>query len=283
MSSDPKPYTALALGLLIPGLGHGYAGDKRGATTAFVFVTGLFVLGLALAGPYRVFAFTHSLFAGRPILEYLPFHLLPEAGNFGETILALIFQPGQADPAVERLLRLPVATEHIGLTLTGMAGYLNALLAADAAWLVARGRLERERNRRFSGRPAISCLLAWLVPGLGHVREGKRSLGLLVGASLLTLWGLGLWFSDGRACDRPQLYWWWAAQAGTGGPTMLSSIFLGPLLVDHEIPHMDLGVTLLSLAGLLNIVSLTDVYSLAEKNSLEREPQGEGAGEGGES
>lgn len=267
MPSDRKPYIALLLGLLLPGLGHGYAGDKKRALIAFAAVTTCFVLGLVLA-QHRVFAFTSSLFAGLPVLEWLPIHLLPEAGNFGETMLAWILQPASTEAGRDRLMRLPVATEHIGLTLTGLAGYLNAILAADAAWLLARGRLEQERGRSFPGQPALSCLAAWLVPGLGHVREGRRTVGMLVGISILALWIAGLWFSDFTACDRPQLYWWWAAQAGAGGPTLLSSTLLGPLAMDHEIPHMDLGITLLAIAGLLNVVSLTDVYTLAEKNAL---------------
>ncbi|MCB9880337.1 MAG: hypothetical protein H6834_00990 [Planctomycetes bacterium] len=266
MASDRKPYTALLLGLLVPGLGHGYAGDKRRAGLAFGVVTTMFVVGYLLAD-YRVFAFTSSLFAGIPLLELLPIHLLPEAGNFGETMIAWLVQPA-SDAARDRLMRLPLATEHIGLALTGLSGYLNAILAADASWIVARGRLEAERSRSFPGSPGLSCFLSWVLPGAGHVREGRKVTGLLVGGSILGLWALGLWFSDFTGCDRPQLYWWWAAEAGAGGPTLVSSILLGPLPMDHEMPHMDLGVTLLSLAGLLNIVSLTDVYTLAESNAL---------------
>lgn len=263
--SERKPYTALLLGLLIPGLGHGYAGDKRAAGAIFVAVTTVFALGLAFAAP-RVFAFTSSLFAGVPLLEWVPIHLIPEVGNFLETMFAWLLQPDASTR--ERILRLPLATEHIGLTLTGLVGYANAIFAADAAWLVARQNLQEERSRRFPGRPALSCLLAWLVPGLGHVREGRRTVGLLVGGSILAMWIAGLWFSNFTGCDRAQLYWWWAAQGGAGGPTLVSSMLLGPLPMDQELPHMDLGVTLMSLAGLLNIVSLTDVYTLAEKNAL---------------
>lgn len=262
---DRKPYTALLLGILVPGLGHGYAGDKRSAGMVFMFVTSLFALGLAFAG-YRVYAFSSSLFAGVPILEWLPIHLLPEAGNFVETMLAWILQP-EATVERHRLFRLPVSTEHLGLALTGCAGYVNVILAADASWLVARGALEDERRRSYPGRPAISCFLAWLLPGLGHVREGRKSVGLLVGGSILSLWVLGLYFSGFTGCDRAQLYWWWAGECGAGGPTFVSSLLFGPLPMDRELPDMDLGITLLFVAGMLNIVSITDVYSLGEKNA----------------
>ena len=61
---------------------------------------------------------------------------------------------------------------------------------------------EGERGRPFPGRPAISVLWGWLVPGLGHIREGKKSIGLLVGRSILLIYAMGLWFSEFRGVDR---------------------------------------------------------------------------------
>lgn len=262
-----QPYTALIAGIALPGAGHWYAGHKRGAVVSFVAVTLLFGVGYLLAD-YRVFAFTNSLFGTMPVLSLIPIHILPEAGNFLETTIAWVIQPSSADPSWGRVLRLPIETEHIGLTLTGLAGYLNAILAADACWLVARDKLEAERGRSFPGRPGLSVLLAWLVPGLGHVREGQRTKGYIVGGAILLLWVAGLWFSGFCGVDRAQLYWWWAAQGGLGGPTLVATPLLGPLMIDHEIATMDLGVTLLSLAGLLNVVAMTDVYTLGERRAL---------------
>lgn len=268
VTERPRPYVALLAGILLPGLGHWYAGRKRDALVSFAAVTACFGVGWAMSG-YRIFAFTSPFFAfvGRPLLEWIPIHLLPEAGNFAQTTFAWLLQPAMG-PLRARELHLPVAGEHLGLTLAGLSGYLNCILAADACWLVARQNLEAERGRSFPGRPALSVLWGWLVPGLGHVREGRRAIGLLVGASILLLYAMGLYFSELRGVDRAQLYWWWAAQGGAGGPTLLATPLLGPLMIEHEIPTMNLGVTLLTLAGLLNVVALTDVYSVGEKRAL---------------
>ena len=274
--SQKKPYTALWLGILLPGLGHAYAGDRRGAAQAFVAVTAMFVLGCYLA-EHRVYAFSSSLFGTSPLAN-VPIHLLPEAGNFLETMIAWMVQPA-VDAERARLLRLPVEAEHLGLALTGLSGVLNCILASDAAWVLAREQLEAERGRRFPGRPAVSVLLAFLLPGLGHIREGRRQVGLLVAVGVLGLYALGLYFSDFRGVDRAQLYWWWAAQSGAGGPTLLCTPLLAPLEIQDEASTMDLGVTLLSIAGLLNFASMTDVYALGQRNALRPLADDAGAGD----
>lgn len=269
MESTKKPYQALAAGIFLPGLGHLYAGDKRGAAFSFVAVTACFAVGLWLAD-WRVFAFSNSLFSG--VFKNLPIHLLPEAVNFGETTVAWIMQPESADPDRARLLRLPISTEHLGLTLTGLSGYLNAILAADACWLVARHNLSEKRGRQLTGRPAISALLTWLVPGLGHAREGRGRIGALVGFGVIGIYVMGLWFSDFRGVDRSQLYWWWAGEAGFGGASLVLTPLLGPLALEHDVDTVDLGITLLCIAGLLNVVAMTQAYTLGEKRALDAEP-----------
>jgi len=273
VETNKNPYYAAALGVLLPGLGHLYAGDRRGAIVSFLTVTTMFVVGWWLA-QYRVFAFTSHPFTGRPLLAWIPIHVWPEVGNFGETAFAWIQQP-VIDAERSRLLRLPIETEHIGLTLTGLSGALNFILASDACWLVARrkvldGRAAAiiERAKAIKTRPVVSVILGWLVPGLGHVREGRKATGLVIGGCLIALYVLGLVFSRWNGVDRAQLYWLWAAQTGMGGATLILTPLLGPLMIHGEIPTFDLGTTLLAISGLLNLVVLTDVYTVAEERML---------------
>ncbi len=258
--------------MLLPGLGHLYAGDKRRALTAFVLVTILFAMGVWLAD-YRLFAFTGNPFAGSDsflgvILSKLPFQCWPEVGNLGESTLFWNLQP-PLDGERSRLLRLPLEYENLGLVLTGLSSALNFLLAADACWLVARDNLSAERGREIGGHVGRNLVAAWLVPGLGHWLLGKKQTALLVGGSLLALWALGLYFSEFLGIDRSQLYWWWAAQSGMGGGTLVSSLAFGPLQVTHDVPQMDLGITLLSVAGLINLAVLTDIYTQSETQALQ--------------
>ncbi len=271
MNETRKPSTALLLGLLLPGLGHLHAGRRRDALLVFLAVTTPFTLGAALVG-VRMFGFTSPLFGSGSLGALLPVHLLPEAGNFGETLLAWLLrgEPLNAPASYDfaRLLRLPVPGEHLALALTGLAGFANAILAADASWLVASRNLPQGVLKNPRIRPALSALESWLVPGLGHWRLGMRRRGAFIASGVLGLFLLGLVFSEGRGVDRPQLYWWWAGQAGAGIPTALASVFLGPLEVVRDLPYKDLGITLVTIAGLLNVVTMTDIYTKAETLAL---------------
>ena len=53
-----------------------------------------------------------------------------------------------------------------------------------------------------------------------------------------------------------------------GGPSLLLGPILGPRMAGQDIQHIDLGITLLSVTGLLNYVIMTDAYTVAESRSL---------------
>lgn len=275
MDGIRRPYLAALLGVFVPGLGHVYAGRHKAAWLCFLAVTIPFALGFYLAGD-RIFAFSnHPLPAGADgrsmlsmALGWVPLHCWPEIGNLGETVLAWAFQPDMSAD-YSRLLRLPLAGEQLGLTLSGLSGPLNLILAADACWFVARDNLQMNWPREIAGRPAVAALLAWVFPGLGHVYAGSRPTGLMIAASMLLLYCLGLYWSDFTAVDRSQYYWWWAAQSGMGGPSLLLGPILGPRSAGHDIQHLDLGITLLSVTGLLNYVIMTDAYTVAESRALD--------------
>jgi hypothetical protein len=219
---DSKPvYRVLAAGIVVPGLGHLLVGRSKTAVLAFALPVALFAIGFALAGQ-RLFAFSGAFGSDAnlfgQILQALPLHLIPECLNFGPALLAwLAVGP---ENILEPSLRLPVATEHLGLALTAASGYLNVFFATDAGW--SRGSEQYYASRsalRPSGvslrnHPAFSSFLAWLIPGAGYLYEGRRTLGLLVGGSILLLWILGLFFSGFCGVDRSQLYWWWGGAVG---------------------------------------------------------------------
>jgi len=278
-----KASTAIWAGILIPGLGHLYARRSKAAALAFVSVTAVFFLGFALAG-VRVFAFTAPMGSSDSLLgqifRSLPLHLIPECGNLGEATILWLMQP-EHTLEHSRLLRLPLATEHLGLALTALAGVLNCFFAADAGWSVASDSYfadrqgVRERTSSWRTRPALIAFLAWLLPGLGHALCGRKRLAGILAASIGLLFVLGLYFSAFCGIDRSQLYWWWGAEFGLGLPTFLGNVLLGPLQITQDVETIDLGITLLSIAGLLNLVVATDAYTIAERCALgldDREP-----------
>ena len=53
---------------------------------------------------------------------------------------------------------------------------------------------------------------------------------------------------------------------------MVLTPLLGPLALEHDVDTVDLGITLLCIAGLLNVVAMTQAYTLGEKRALDAEP-----------
>lgn len=68
--------------------------------------------------------------------------------------------------------------------------------------------------------PEVAAVLAWLVPGLGHLYQGRTRKGVLFMTVVLTTFVVGLWLGNGRvvyASWRPHdTRWWFACQAGVG-------------------------------------------------------------------
>lgn len=84
------------------------------------------------------------------------------------------------------------------------------------------------------GRPALAALLSWLVPGLGHVVQGRTLKGGLFMGSLMAALVVGLWLGAGRvvyASWRPgDTRLAFLGQAGIGAvavPAVLQALALG--------------------------------------------------------
>lgn len=52
--------------------------------------------------------------------------------------------------------------------------------------------------------PKTAAFLAWLVPGLGHVYQGRTGKGILYGVCILSLFSLGFLMGEGK-----NVYWRW--------------------------------------------------------------------------
>src|SRR5215212_9204266 len=52
--------------------------------------------------------------------------------------------------------------------------------------------------------PSRAALLAWLVPGLGHIYQGRTAKGILYAVCILSLYFLGFAMGEGKV-----VYWRW--------------------------------------------------------------------------
>jgi hypothetical protein len=125
---------------------------------------------------------------------------------------------------------------------------------------------EQPRATAAPGRLALVCILAWLLPGVGHLVQGRREKGLIFLVVLPLMFGFGLWLqgrlfplelSDplvflGAIADRGLGLLYasaYAADAGAGNVTAAS---------------YEYGNTFLMTAGLLNFLVVLDAFDIAK-------------------
>lgn len=124
---------------------------------------------------------------------------------------------------------------------------------------------------RSTARPAfprawLVCVVAWAVPGAGHLWVGRQRTGLIVCAVLLLMFSVGLWLDgrlygfDGRAPFGVLLT---LADLGIGMPYFAARVLeLGDgRVVAATYEH---GSTFLVVAGLLNVLVALDAYDIAD-------------------
>jgi hypothetical protein len=118
-------------------------------------------------------------------------------------------------------------------------------------------------------RPVLAAVLAWLVPGLGHLYLGRVRKGLYFGIQILVIFALGLWLGEGASVSGTRFPYHIYGQWGTGVIAILSDHLLGSVPVGHTIDRLELGVVFTTVAGIMNVVVMVDAYETAR---LEMEP-----------
>jgi hypothetical protein len=108
-------------------------------------------------------------------------------------------------------------------------------------------------------------LLGWLVPGLGHWVVGKRPRAIFFGAQIIALFVIGLVLSDFRCVspfDRHPI--WALTQIPGGALTIVTAVLTSGLYITRDNPTYAAGCLYVSVACLLNLVALCDLYDLTE-------------------
>jgi hypothetical protein len=123
---------------------------------------------------------------------------------------------------------------------------------------------ERSKTAAEPGVLALVCLLAWLIPGAGHLWQGRRQKGLifLVVLPLMFLVGLQL---HGRLfpleVSDPLVFLGAIADRGIGAPYFLARFMdAGSGIVTAA--SYEYGNTFLMTAGLLNFLVVLDAFDI---------------------
>jgi hypothetical protein len=115
-----------------------------------------------------------------------------------------------------------------------------------------------------SSMPAIALVLGWLIPGAGHLLQGKWIRGLLLFVSVVAMFLIGLsqqgkiYVPDGDILNMLGF----AGQLGAGILYVLARAFgWGAATVVNV--YGDWGTKFIVVAGLLNYISAVDAHSIA--------------------
>jgi hypothetical protein len=111
----------------------------------------------------------------------------------------------------------------------------------------------------------LVCLLAWLLPGAGHLWLGRRQKGLIFLIVLLFMFVVGLWLS-GRlfplAVSEPLVFLGAIADRGIGVPYVLARLLDAGNGTVTAVTY-EYGNTFLMTAGLLNALVILDAFDIA--------------------
>lgn len=249
------PNLATLLTWLVPGAGHLYLGNFKFALFAFLVVDGIFLLGFTLSGGATV-EFLDPELRGRFALA-----LTPEAGNLGG-LLWILNETGF--PNIPITPRAWPTWVMEGGILTALAGLLNILVMVRVN-LDARTTPE-QRRRTLS--PTLAAGLTWLIPGLGHLLQGRRLRAFVIFALLVGAFAAGTFLAEGSNLSRERHFYYWSGQFFLGLPSLLTEIISGRPPVTGPIRSVDAGLTFGCIAGLLNILAMLDAFRFGEAEVL---------------
>lgn len=245
------PSVATWLTAFVPGAGHMYLGHTVLGLAIFALIEGLFFLGIKLS---------HGMsmqYLDPELRMMIAPALMPEVGNAG----ALLWQL-KTYGFGGNLPELWPATMRLGSMLTATSGIANAFAMVHAHMLARTG------NPALSAKPAGDVALGWLVPGLGHIAQGRKVRGLVVFVLLVGLFAAGTLLADGSNLSRERHVFYWGGQFLIGLPAIVSELVWGKLRVDHDIAYVDVGLVFACVAGMLNVLAMIDVYAYREAKLL---------------
>ncbi|MGH9411014.1 MAG: DUF6677 family protein [Vicinamibacterales bacterium] len=109
-------------------------------------------------------------------------------------------------------------------------------------------------------------MLAWLVPGAGHLLQGRRAKGLILLIALPLMFAIGLWL-EGRLfpleMSDPLVFLGAIANRGIGVPYFIAHMLdAGAGRVTAA--SYEYGNTFLMTAGLLNFLVILDAFDVAK-------------------
>jgi hypothetical protein len=121
------------------------------------------------------------------------------------------------------------------------------------------------RRPRSLGRAASAAVLGWLLPGAGHLWLGRARKGLVLFALVAGTFLAGALLARGRTVTFDENPFYYIGQIGSGltlGVTQWMASDGMPPTNDTARPEVDAGLLYMSVAGLLNLLLVLNVFDL---------------------
>jgi uncharacterized protein DUF6677 len=118
--------------------------------------------------------------------------------------------------------------------------------------------------------PIVPVLLAWLVPGAGHLKIGRLWPGVFTFAAIIPLFVLGMALAgfENVSWERHP-FWFWGAHLWGGLLTAASAALTLHAEVRDKLPDQSVGQLFTGVACLLNVVAIADVWSRCDRGDPE--------------
>ncbi len=118
--------------------------------------------------------------------------------------------------------------------------------------------------------PYLPVLLAWLVPGAGHLKIGRLWPGVFTFAAILPTFVLGMSLTgfENVSWERHPI-WFWAVHVFGGVLTGAAALLTRHVEIREFMPDRSAGELFTGIACLLNIVAVADVWSRCSRGDPE--------------
>jgi hypothetical protein len=136
------------------------------------------------------------------------------------------------------------------------------------------------RRREALSRAVLGFALGWLLPGAGHMALGRFRKGLILFALIAGSFAAGGVLTRGRTVTFDENPFYHIGQIGSGltlGVTTYLASDGTPPRTDSAQPQVDPGLLYMSVAGLLNLLVLLNLYDLLTEQAPAK-PAGGGGG-----
>ena len=122
-----------------------------------------------------------------------------------------------------------------------------------------------ERPSRF-----VPVILAWLVPGAGHLKIGRLWPGVFTFTAILPLYVLGMSLAgfENVSWERHPIYFW-AVHVFGGLLTGAAALLTRHVEIREFMPDRSAGELFTGVACLLNVVAIADVWSRCSRGDPE--------------